>query len=191
MIPADFKDFFVASAGAGAALIGLLFVAISIAPERTVMAGASVERQALAANAFTALINAFFVSLVALIPGVDLGWAALVLSVIGVANSFVLGWYLLRHLPGWLSAVRRGFLVLASFLLYGYEFYNGVQLIRSPTTSGLFTALATLLVGIYGLALVRAWQLIGARRFLPTDWFSPIRTIEKPSVTADSKKGNE
>ncbi len=39
MVPEVFHDYFVASTGAGAALVGLLFVAVSIAPERTVMSG--------------------------------------------------------------------------------------------------------------------------------------------------------
>jgi len=40
MVPDVFINFFIASAGAGGALIGLLFVAISIAPESTIMTGA-------------------------------------------------------------------------------------------------------------------------------------------------------
>ena len=85
MVPEAFHDYFVASTGAGAALVGLLFVAVSIAPERTVMSGAPVERQAVATSAYTALLNAFFLSLVALLPQTNLGWAALVLSLIGLA----------------------------------------------------------------------------------------------------------
>jgi hypothetical protein len=91
MVPAAFHDYFVASTGAGAALVGLLFVAVSIAPERTVMSGAPVERQAVATSAYTALLNAFFLSLVALLPQTNLEWAALALSMIGLANHFILG----------------------------------------------------------------------------------------------------
>ena len=40
MVPEAFHDYFVASTGAGAVLVGLLFVAVSIAPERTVTSGA-------------------------------------------------------------------------------------------------------------------------------------------------------
>ncbi|SRR5260370_37974197 len=57
MVPEAFHDYFVASTGAGAALGGLLFVAVSIAPERTVMSGAPVDRQAVATSAYTTLLN--------------------------------------------------------------------------------------------------------------------------------------
>ena len=60
MVPASFANFFLATAGAGGALIGLLFVAISISPERIFSEGAPRERQAVASGAFTALVNAFF-----------------------------------------------------------------------------------------------------------------------------------
>src|SRR5258706_4933834 len=68
VVPPEFANFFIASAGAGAALVGLLFVAVSIAPEQLVTRRAPMERQAVAGSAFTALMNAFFISLVALIP---------------------------------------------------------------------------------------------------------------------------
>ena len=41
MVPEAFHDYFVASTGTGAALVGLLFVVVSITPERTVMTGGS------------------------------------------------------------------------------------------------------------------------------------------------------
>lgn len=53
MVPADFANFFIASAGAGAALVGLLFVAVSLAPQQIVTRRAPMERQAVAGSAFT------------------------------------------------------------------------------------------------------------------------------------------
>src|SRR5205823_252942 len=77
MVPAADQPFFAASMGAAAALLGLLFVAVSIAPERTVGAGAPIERQMVAESVFTALINAFFVSMGGASPGIPLGAVAL------------------------------------------------------------------------------------------------------------------
>ncbi len=44
MVPPEFTNLFIASASAGAALVGLLFVAVSIAPEHIFMANAPVEQ---------------------------------------------------------------------------------------------------------------------------------------------------
>src|SRR5437588_9920681 len=73
VVPPEFANFFIACASAGGALVGLLFVAISIAPEQIVTPRAPLERQAVAGSAFTALVNAFFISLVALIPHFSVG----------------------------------------------------------------------------------------------------------------------
>jgi membrane associated rhomboid family serine protease len=66
MLPAAYIPFFAASIGASGALIGLLFIAISIAPERTVGTMATPERAAVAGAAFTARSNVFFIALVIL-----------------------------------------------------------------------------------------------------------------------------
>ena len=140
MVPEAFHDYFLATSGAGAALVGLLFVAVSIAPERTVMSGAPVERRAVATSAYTALLNAFFLSLVALLPQTNLGGAALILSLIGLADQCNLGWDLLRHSQRrWLSMLRRAVLILVGLLLYGHELYNAILLLLSPTNSAAST----------------------------------------------------
>jgi hypothetical protein len=59
MVPPEFISFFSVSAAAGATLVGLIFVAVSIAPEHIVMDSAPVERQVVAASSFTALFNGF------------------------------------------------------------------------------------------------------------------------------------
>ena len=172
---------------AGALLVGLLFVAVSIAPERTVMSGAPVERQAAASSAYTALLNAFFLSLVALLPQTNLGSAALVLSLIGLANSFILAWNLARNSKrSWLSIVRRSVFILVGLLLYGYEFYYAILLLLSPTNSAPVSTLAGLLVGIYALGMTRAWQLLGGRSRQLNDWLTPLRETEDRHAVTDT-----
>ncbi len=168
--------------------MGLLFVAVSIAPERTVMSSAPVERQAVAISAYTALLNAFFLSLVALLPQTKLGWAALILSLIGLANHFILAWHLSKQAQRrWISTGRRAALIVAGLLLYGYELYNAILLLRFPTDSTPITVLAPLLVGIYALGLARAWQLLGGRNYRLSDWLSPLHDTEdrQPDTNTD------
>lgn len=171
-------NFFTASVGAGAALIGLIFVAVSIAPERTVMAGAPLERQAVAASAFTALLNAFFISLFALIPGESLGWVTITMSLLGLWTTLYLGWSLMKHPAGWRSAIRRLALILIAITVYGFELYVAVILVHAPSDPYANFTLATLVGVAYGLGLTRAWQLLGARRFSLANWLSPLQDID-------------
>ena len=79
MAPEGFGEFFLASAGTGGAFVGLLFVAISIGPQRTFGNPAmAAPRQHLAEATFLTLTNGFVVSSLALIPTINVGWVALV-----------------------------------------------------------------------------------------------------------------
>lgn len=179
MIPPDFINFFIVSAGAGATLVGLIFVAVSIAPEHIVMAHAPIERRAMAASSFSALLNGFIISLGALIPHINLGYFILVMSITGGMNSLFLGWSLLKHRQSWLNLLRRTYLILASFIIYGYEFYYGLAILFAPNKTGAIYILAILLIIIYAVGLQRAWQLLGARRFGLSGWLSPLRDIDE------------
>src|SRR5207249_1976539 len=84
MVPAEFQTFFLASSGASAALIGLLFVAVSIAPERVFGTQAEAVHQAQALSAFTALANVFFISMASLVPGIAIG---IVVTIVAIPAS--------------------------------------------------------------------------------------------------------
>src|SRR5918911_2629615 len=99
MVPQAFASFFVGSMSASAALVGLLFVAVSIKPERITARGAPPEPQAVAASAFTALTNAFFISLAGAVPGLNLGSVALWASLASLAQTLNLGRKLWRGRP--------------------------------------------------------------------------------------------
>ena len=177
MVPPEFANFFIASASAGAALVGLLFVAVSLAPEQMVTRQAPMERQAVAGSAFTALINAFFLSLVALIPRFNFGSVIVPVSSICLVTSLIQAWQLLKLRKGWQSLLRRAFLVLLSIGLYGSELLNGLQLITDPSQVGIVYALLGCLLGAFALGLTRAWELLGAHRYGFFGWLSPLRDL--------------
>src|ERR1700692_79271 len=105
MIPEAMVNYFVASTGAGAALVGLIFVAISLSPKETVMVGAAPERRAVAGSSFTALLNAFFISLSALNTSQNIAWNLLVMSLLGLLNSLLLCFLLFRQWKDWRSLI--------------------------------------------------------------------------------------
>jgi hypothetical protein len=189
MVPPELSNFFIASASAGGALLGLLFVAVSIAPEQIVTQRAPLERQAVAASTFTALVNAFFVSLSALLPGAT-GSISLVMSILGLLNSLTLGVSLLRHPKNWQNFLRRVFLILVSLVIYGYEFYFALRLTVAPSVVGNAYVLAGLLVTVYGIGLVRAWELLGVNRFGLLSWLNPLYDVNKSVPISDERLSN-
>lgn len=182
MVPPEFGNFFIAGASAGAALVGLLFVAVSIAPEQIVTSRAPVERQAVAGSAFTALLNAFFISLVALIPHFNFGTLIVPFSSLSLLNSLFLAWQILRLRKGWPSFLRRAILVLLSLGLYGLELVYAVNLIKDPSQVGYLYNLIFLLLGVFSLGLVRAWELLGAHRYGFFGWLSPLHTMNETEL---------
>ena len=81
-IPADYREFFVVPVGATGALIGLLFVALSLFPERLRHPDTRVESHARASAALLLFSSSLVLSLAALVPDVSLGWWATVISVV-------------------------------------------------------------------------------------------------------------
>lgn len=179
MSPGSFTNFFLASAGAGAALIGLLFVAVSIAPEQPFVPGAPPERRAVATTAFSALANAFFVSLGALIPTAGLGWFALAVGTSSIISTLFIGAGILRRRSGWRSLARQLGLILGSLVVYGWQIYAGRLLIRNEADLDGITIIAYLMVASHAIGLVRAWELLGAPRQGILAWVSPLYELNR------------
>lgn len=81
---------FLASAGTGGALIGLLFVASSIHPQGTCAASGMAAQQHLAEATLLTPINGFMITSVALIPQINLGGVAVVLGGAGGVTTAIL-----------------------------------------------------------------------------------------------------
>jgi hypothetical protein len=157
----DLTTFFLASAGAGAALVGLLFVAVSVNPGRNAGPNAPPERQAVSASAYTALINAFFISLVSLIGADSLGGVAIVVgSVSLIATVRLVGDLFPPHVSRWIYARHVSFLAIG-VIIYGLQVVYGWQYLSHGASAGYAYNIAYLVIAAYGMGLTRAWQLLG------------------------------
>jgi hypothetical protein len=161
VVPDSFTGYFTGAATAAGALIGLLFVVASLRPEAVMGRGASPKAQAVAGSAFTALVNSFFVSLLALIPDTNLGYPAIVMALISLYSTFRLH----RGLGQGEPAVLQLTLAVAAYLT---QFVTGALLAISPWDQSLVYTIAYVVVASFAAALARAWSLMQGRHIPET-----------------------
>jgi hypothetical protein len=192
MGPDSYETFFLASAGAGGAFVGLLFVAISIGPQRTFgdLAGMGAPRQHLAEATFLTLINGFVVSSVALIPGINVGWIALVLGIWGLLAALRLASLFARfhrHSTARLGSSRHLLRVtslsLVASVVFAIEVLFALRLILQPGAESAFRGLALVIIGLYALAMLRAWTLLGDPQHGWSGWLNPLQDLPAPGET--------
>jgi hypothetical protein len=164
VVPDTFHDFFVGSAGVAGALIGLLFVSLSVSPEKLSGALATTEYQIRAGAAFSALVNTLVLALVGLLPGANLSVVSSVLAAAGLASTAGLIVVLWReHTTKIGHADRRMLGILV--LLYALQFANGWQMGNAPKGDSGFDRLGGLAILFFVFSITRSWQLVGARHF--------------------------
>jgi len=159
MVAEDLHDFFLASAGASAAFIGLLFVALTIVLGRLPAGSSLAGRElSLATSSYTALVVIFFISLAGLIPGANLAWLMVALGWLGILSS--LRDKLTQRIQaksGAQNAAITGTLTSIYIALMTFGLYSATFDHEHIKPSIMFTILSIL----YIAALNRAWSLVG------------------------------
>jgi hypothetical protein len=151
----------ITAAGAAGAMIGLLFVAVSLRSELVFGKNALKKAKTLAHASFTGLLNAFSLSLLAIVPGMSIGWAMLILAVLCLYHTLVL------HLQTFGVKTQWRVFIL-SVVNYTAEGIGGVYLISKPHERWIINGLCYVIFASFVIALNRAWDLIQAETALDT-----------------------
>jgi hypothetical protein len=153
VVPDSFVGYFTAAAAAAGALIGLLFVAVSLRPDDIFRDGRPGGGRALAGSSFTGLVNGFFLSMVALIPGNNLGLCAVILAVLGLSATVRLH----RSVGFSRSTVATSVFSIAIFVA---QLAAGIGLMTHSHNESFVKDLAWVTMTSFTASLVRAWTLL-------------------------------
>ncbi len=162
MVPVSYHAFFGGCATVAGALIGLLFVVLSVSAEKLAGDKSSADLQVKAGAAFSALVNTLVIALVALLPGTGFSTAIITLAATGLASTVALVILLWREHQ---ESIGTGQVVLLAFLLVLYilQLANGIGLAGSARDPSAIDNEAVLCIVFFLFAIARAWQLVGAR----------------------------
>lgn len=161
MTPENMHGFFEACAGVAGALIGLLFVAVSVTLERLTAEGADQIPRVQASAALTAFTNALIVSLFALLPGEAIGWTAVIVGAIGI--TFVVASLLsvrrVHHSD--LRRMRDALFLLTMLAVFVLEVQQGIKVVDHPGDSDAVQTIGVLVIVGFIIGIDRSWELIG------------------------------
>jgi hypothetical protein len=155
------NDFFTASASVAGALIGLLFVAISVASDRLRAERDGQVHRIRAVAALTAFTNSLSVSLFSLIPGHKIGPTAISVAAVGLTFVVAALMSLIRLRQVRWATVRDALFLVGLAFTFVIQLLSGVDVTAHPRNSGDVDTIAILVVVCFLLGIARSWELIG------------------------------
>jgi hypothetical protein len=162
VVPESIHDFFAASGSVAGALIGLLFVAISVAAERLAREEARAQVHRIrAVAALTAFTNALAVSLFALIPGHKIGPAALVTAIVGLVFVMAALLSLIRMHQMHRAVLRDAVFLFGLLVTFVVQLIAAAEVLAQPGDSGSVDTIASMVIVCFLIGIARAWELIG------------------------------
>jgi len=174
VVTGAYRDLFAATAGAAAALTGLLFVAMSVASERAIVRGPRVIRQIRASAALLAFTNTLAIALFGLVPGTNIGYPAVIVASIGILFTAAAIRSIMTSSAS--SAQVRGEtgLIMLLLLICFTELIAGVVVLGNPASSSAVQVIGYAVVSAMLFGIARAWEFIGERE---TGIFASLGTL--------------
>jgi hypothetical protein len=217
VVPADFHEFFAASAGVAGALIGLLFVAISVAGDRLARSEAPAQVHRIrAVAALTAFTNSLTVSLWALIPTEQIGIVSSVVAtvgllfvaasllslvrlgqvratawsasfLIGLAVAFALSFIRLRQRD---ATTRDATFLIGLAATFVFQLYAGIDLDIKTNDPSMVENIAIVVTICFLLGIFRSWELIGGPSIGFTQEVTALLRAETAAGKAKETEGD-
>jgi hypothetical protein len=217
VVPADFHEFFAASAGVAGALIGLLFVAISVAGDRLARSEAPAQVHRIrAVAALTAFTNSLTVSLWALIPTEQIGIVSSVVAtvgllfvaasllslvrlgqvratawsatfLIGLAATFALSFIRLRQRD---ATTRDATFLIGLAATFVFQLYAGIDLDVKTNDPSMVENIAIVVTICFLLGIFRSWELIGGPSIGFTQEVTALLRAETTAAKAKETEGD-
>lgn len=184
----SYVQFFTGTATVSGALVGLLFVALSVAPERLRGTHASIEHQAIASTAFSALVDALFISLIGLQPGGGLDYGAVILGGLGLTSSIGLAVRLWQSRTDQGLSRRWPFLLGFIIIVYAAQVISGFI---THTEASEADAAVTFVYIMFGVGIARSWELLGLRGGGPLDLLARRLGADQPLASARAAQPEE
>ncbi|MDB5238176.1 MAG: hypothetical protein JWM46_446 [Candidatus Kaiserbacteria bacterium] len=151
----QYSAFFIASSQASAALVGLLFVALSI--DAGLEREFRIKQYALSETAYISLAGIFTISLLTLLPaGLPLmAGASIIFSVIGIGALLRLYFSLAQE-----RVPMDMWHIFVTIAVYTILAGTGAWILVANATVGSLNLFCILLISLFGLSLIRAWRAL-------------------------------
>lgn len=161
VVASNFNELFVVIAESAATLIGLLFVAVTVAKRRADAGSEEIGDFRAAASLF-AFMNALVVSLYGIVPGNNAGYPSLIMGVLGI---LFVGAGVRTTLAQPVAHQRRRRqlpLIIGLGAVFVFQIVYGLRLLDHPHASGNLSIVGDVLIASLLIGIGRAWELVGS-----------------------------
>jgi hypothetical protein len=166
VVRSTFTEFFAATAASAAGLIGLLFVALTLAATRPDLRDEFVRLETRAGAALLSFINVLVISLLALIPGDHVGYSAIGIGVVGelYAAASVVALEEDRKPDADQERAETSRRLIATLAAgFTLQIGFGILLVVHPHARTWLAGLAVVQVGSLVVGIGRTWEIVGVR----------------------------